>query len=84
MAETQESCDHAEGRDDPYDLRQRFIQQHREDFSTALAEIKQGRKQTCWSWYIFPTPPWIVGGQEMGSWTNQRVSVNSVYTPLEE
>lgn len=32
----------------------RFISAHEKDFLTALAEIKSGRKQTHWMWYIFP------------------------------
>jgi uncharacterized protein (DUF1810 family) len=37
---------------DPYDL-ERFVQaQH--DYAQALSEIRQGRKQSHWMWYIFP------------------------------
>ena len=32
----------------------RFIEAHNRDFRTALAEVKNGRKQTHWMWYIFP------------------------------
>lgn len=32
----------------------RFIEAHNRDFSTALAEVKNGRKSTHWIWYIFP------------------------------
>ena len=32
----------------------RFTEAHRTDYHTALAEIKNGRKQTHWMWYIFP------------------------------
>jgi len=31
---------------------------HRITFDQALQEIKVGRKQTHWIWYIFPTPPY--------------------------
>ena len=33
---------------------QRFKEAQRRDFDTALAEIKSGRKQSHWMWYIFP------------------------------
>lgn len=32
----------------------RFIEAHNRDFRTALAEVKNGRKQSHWMWYIFP------------------------------
>lgn len=37
----------------PYDLN-RFIEAQRHDYERALAEIRNGRKQTHWMWYIFP------------------------------
>lgn len=36
-----------------YDL-SRFITAHQRDYSTALSEIKRGRKTSHWMWYIFP------------------------------
>ena len=33
---------------------QRFIDAQQSSFETALSEIKRGRKQTHWMWYIFP------------------------------
>ena len=33
---------------------QRFLEAQEEDFSIALSEIKSGRKQSHWMWYIFP------------------------------
>lgn len=36
-----------------YDL-ERFIKAQHTDFSLALSEIKAGRKQSHWMWYIFP------------------------------
>lgn len=33
---------------------QRFTEAQRRDFDTALSEIKNGRKQSHWMWYIFP------------------------------
>lgn len=56
---------------DIFNLKQRFIKTHRRYFPQALEEIKQGSKRSCWSWYIFPTGPWVVNGVERGSYTNQ-------------
>lgn len=33
---------------------ERFIDAQRTDYDTALSEIKRGRKQSHWMWYIFP------------------------------
>ena len=33
---------------------ERFIKAQEMDYPTALAEIKKGRKKSCWMWYIFP------------------------------
>ena len=32
----------------------RFVQAQEEDYEQALSEIKSGRKQSHWMWYIFP------------------------------
>jgi len=32
----------------------RFLDAQTEDYQTALAEIKNGKKQSHWMWYIFP------------------------------
>ena len=32
----------------------RFIDAQQRDYQTALAEVKNGRKQSHWIWYIFP------------------------------
>lgn len=32
----------------------RFLDEQEEDFAIALSEIKRGRKQSHWMWYIFP------------------------------
>lgn len=32
----------------------RFITAHEQDYATALAEIKAGKKRSHWMWYIFP------------------------------
>ena len=36
-----------------YDLN-RFTQAHQSDFDRALQEIRNGRKESHWMWYIFP------------------------------
>lgn len=33
---------------------QRFEDAHRQNYETALAEIRRGRKTSHWMWYIFP------------------------------
>merc|ERR1711937_150710 len=42
---------------DPYNLSQRFCKKQKEDFDIALKEIRAGRKESCWSWWIFPVEP---------------------------
>jgi uncharacterized protein (DUF1810 family) len=39
--------------DDPFDLA-RFVEAQEEDYGRALAEIRGGRKQSHWMWYVFP------------------------------
>ena len=38
---------------DKYDL-ERFVSAQRGRYNTALAEIRRGRKESHWIWYIFP------------------------------
>ncbi len=38
---------------DPHNLN-RFLQAQEADYERALAEIRSGRKQSHWMWYIFP------------------------------
>jgi uncharacterized protein (DUF1810 family) len=38
---------------DPHNL-SRFVQAQVDDYEQALAEIRNGRKQSHWIWYIFP------------------------------
>jgi len=61
---------------DPHDLR-RYTSKQSIFQETAVKEIKRGQKSSCWMWYVIPTPPWIVNGEERGSWTNQRFSIRS-------
>lgn len=39
--------------DDPHDL-QRFVDAQRDDHAVAIEEIRRGRKQSHWMWYVFP------------------------------
>jgi uncharacterized protein (DUF1810 family) len=41
------------GAGDSYDLG-RFVRAQQDDYEQALAEIRSGRKQSHWMWYIFP------------------------------
>jgi len=41
---------------DPYNL-QRFIDAQESMYEKALAELKAGKKQSHWMWYIFPQTP---------------------------
>jgi uncharacterized protein (DUF1810 family) len=41
--------------DDPYNLN-RFIQAQDAVYETVTAELKSGRKQTHWMWFVFPQP----------------------------
>ena len=38
---------------DPFQL-QRFVEAQESVFETALAEIREGRKQSHWMWFVFP------------------------------
>ena len=38
---------------DPFDLK-RFVDAQESTYKPALAELRQGRKQTHWMWFIFP------------------------------
>jgi len=38
---------------DPYNL-QRFVDAQREIFGQVLRELREGRKQSHWMWYVFP------------------------------
>ena len=55
---------------DPFNL-QRF-RDPPVSFSTALKEIKRGSKTSHWSWYYFPTPPYVEGGMIVGSADNKK------------
>jgi len=68
---------HKEGIDDRYDFIERFIVTHQQHYTDALQEIRSGKKRSCWSWYIIPTPPWIVDGEERGSFMNRKYALRT-------
>jgi uncharacterized protein (DUF1810 family) len=58
--------------DDPHNLN-RFVQAQERSYARALSEIKSGRKQSHWMWYIFPQYVGL-GHSEM----SRRYSIRSV------
>jgi uncharacterized protein (DUF1810 family) len=56
---------------------QRFVAAQQSVYSTVLAELKSGRKQTHWIWFIFPQ----VDGLGRGS-TAQHFAIRSRDEPL--
>jgi len=52
---------------------ERFIDAHERDFDRALAEIRGGKKQTHWMWFVFPQRP-----RQGESLTASRYAVPSV------
>jgi uncharacterized protein (DUF1810 family) len=60
---------------DPDDIEERFFRPHQKLFSTALEELQNGRKESCWSWYFLPTPPYVVDGVERGSFMNRKYAL---------
>src|SRR5262249_4754569 len=68
MAEANESG----GTGDPHNLN-RFVQAQEGDYEQALSEIRSGRKQSHWMWYVFPQ----VDGLGFSP-TSRRYSIKSV------
>jgi uncharacterized protein (DUF1810 family) len=64
------AADHAGG--DPYEL-ERFVDAQRDVYDGVLAELRRGRKEGHWIWFIFPQ---IAG---LGrSFTSQRYAIGSL------
>ena len=61
---------------DPHNLL-RFVAKHGTYFSQAMAELRAGHKSSCWSWYLLPTPPFMKGGEEVGSPTNRTYALRT-------
>jgi uncharacterized protein (DUF1810 family) len=57
---------------DPFDLR-RFVDAQEADYASARREIRNGRKQSHWMWYIFPQ----FAGLGMSP-TSQRYAIGSL------
>ena len=68
MADTSEPA----GASDPHNLN-RFVQAQEDDYERALGEIRNGRKQSHWIWYIFPTFDGL-----WNSWNHKRYSIKSI------
>lgn len=58
--------DHRADVADPHNL-VRFMEKQRKDHAEALGQLQNGRKTGCWSWWIFPTAPFIKNGCRLGS-----------------
>lgn len=54
---------------DPYKLSRFYNTPY--NFDHAVGEIYEGKKIDHWSWYFFPTPPWVQDGKERGSSQNR-------------
>lgn len=65
------------GIDDPHDFIGRYVSNQKTTFRTAVNEIKNGRKETHWFWFVLPTSPYVVNGVEQGSRTNRYFSLRS-------
>ncbi|CAJ1359207.1 unnamed protein product [Effrenium voratum] len=61
---------------DSHPLR-RFSVPQKTVYSRALREIGNGQKESCWMWFLIPTPPYVVDGKERGSIRNQRYALRS-------
>jgi uncharacterized protein (DUF1810 family) len=58
--------------DDPFDLT-RFVLAQNADYDRALSELRRGRKQSHWMWYIFPQ----LDGLALSS-TSKRYAIKSL------
>jgi uncharacterized protein (DUF1810 family) len=61
---------------DAYELH-RFTAGQADTFPRAVAELRKGRKRSCWMWFVCPTPPFVVDGEEVGSAKNRRYAIRS-------
>ena len=65
-------ADVTDGSADPHDLN-RFVQAQADDYDRALAEIRGGRKESHWMWYVFPQ----VAGLGVSA-TSRRFGIKSI------
>jgi uncharacterized protein (DUF1810 family) len=68
---------------DPFGLRRRFVEEQRKVFAKALAEINAGQKESCWMWFVIPTPPYARDGVELGSALNMQYALRDGPRELE-
>lgn len=62
---------------DPHSLQERYVQPHSASFKQAVQEVERGQKTSHWSWFLAPTPPYIINGAEQGSPTNRHYALRT-------
>lgn len=55
----------------------RFTVPQKSTYARAMREISRGEKESCWMWFMIPTPPYVVDGLERGSARNRRFALRS-------
>lgn len=55
----------------------RFTEQQKFMHAKAVNEVRRGKKESCWMWFVVPTPPYIANGVEEGSPNNRRYAIRS-------
>jgi uncharacterized protein (DUF1810 family) len=55
----------------------RFTRTQQSLHCRAVREIQAGKKSSCWMWYCFPTPPYMVNGKEAGSSRNRMYAIRT-------
>eukprot|EP00440_Ansanella_granifera_P060571 gb/GFBE01065650.1/.p1 GENE.gb/GFBE01065650.1/~~gb/GFBE01065650.1/.p1 ORF type:complete len:348 (+),score=60.89 gb/GFBE01065650.1/:1-1044(+) len=73
-----QSTTKSKGPGDPFNL-YRFVEPQKENdtFDRALGEIQNGRKSSCWMWYVIPSPPHMKNNIEKGSSLNRKYAIRS-------
>lgn len=72
-------CAASESSADPYSFQNRFVIPQRQNMHRVVREIESQRgKESHWMWFIFPTPPWVVDGQERGSRDNRAYALRDL------
>ncbi|CAK9116570.1 unnamed protein product [Durusdinium trenchii] len=55
----------------------RFTVPQKSTYARAMREISNGQKESCWMWFMIPTPPYLVDGIERGSARNRRFALRT-------
>merc|ERR1712079_812515 len=55
----------------------RFTVAQKTGHARAMEEVRSGRKATCWTWFVIPTPPFMVEGVEKGSALNKKFALRT-------